>query len=142
MLQSWSLVFDLLALLVNRCVICQMEYKRGDQQINLPCKHIYHSGCGSRWLSINKVSHQNHWAFFLLKLITRNSASIWMYLVIRLAPFVTRRSLPMHQSSQQSSKQKRGCFHCSVCVSLLGSYFLFLCYILLYRKFLLLDLPL
>lgn len=39
----------------ERCVICQMEYKRGDQQISLPCKHIYHAGCGSRWLSINKA---------------------------------------------------------------------------------------
>lgn len=39
----------------ERCVICQMEYKRGDQQITLPCKHIYHAGCGSKWLSINKA---------------------------------------------------------------------------------------
>ncbi|KAL8122165.1 E3 ubiquitin-protein ligase BIG BROTHER-like [Apium graveolens] len=39
----------------ERCVICQMEYKRGDQQIILPCKHIYHAGCGSQWLSINKA---------------------------------------------------------------------------------------
>ncbi|KAL3599696.1 hypothetical protein D5086_007614, partial [Populus alba] len=38
----------------ERCVICQMEYKRGDRQITLPCKHIYHAGCGTRWLSINK----------------------------------------------------------------------------------------
>lgn len=40
----------------NRCVICQMEYKRGDRRITLPCKHAYHAGCGARWLSINKVS--------------------------------------------------------------------------------------
>ncbi|KAJ6714030.1 RING/U-BOX SUPERFAMILY PROTEIN [Salix viminalis] len=39
----------------ERCVICQMEYKRGDRQITLPCKHIYHAGCGTRWLSINKA---------------------------------------------------------------------------------------
>lgn len=39
----------------ERCVICQMEYKRGDRQITLPCKHAYHSGCGFRWLSINKA---------------------------------------------------------------------------------------
>lgn len=39
----------------ERCVICQMEYKRNDRQIMLPCKHIYHAGCGSRWLSINKA---------------------------------------------------------------------------------------
>lgn len=39
----------------ERCVICQMEYKRGDKQITLPCKHAYHVGCGTRWLSINKA---------------------------------------------------------------------------------------
>ncbi|KAI3738730.1 hypothetical protein L2E82_28848 [Cichorium intybus] len=39
----------------ERCVICQMEYKRGDRQITLPCKHVYHASCGSRWLSINKA---------------------------------------------------------------------------------------
>lgn len=42
-------------LVISRCVICQMEYKRKDQQVTLPCKHVYHAGCGSRWLSINKV---------------------------------------------------------------------------------------
>ncbi|CAI9268534.1 unnamed protein product [Lactuca saligna] len=40
---------------VEKCVICQMEYKRGDKQITLPCKHVYHGACGSRWLSINKA---------------------------------------------------------------------------------------
>nr|GEY04208.1 E3 ubiquitin ligase BIG BROTHER-like [Tanacetum cinerariifolium] len=39
----------------ERCVICQMEYKRRERQITLPCKHIYHAGCGSQWLSINKA---------------------------------------------------------------------------------------
>lgn len=39
----------------KRCVVCQMEYKRGDRQMTLPCKHVYHVGCGSRWLSINKA---------------------------------------------------------------------------------------
>ncbi|XP_031100159.1 E3 ubiquitin-protein ligase BIG BROTHER-like [Ipomoea triloba] len=39
----------------ERCVICQMEYKRGDRQITLPCKHVYHTSCGSKWLSINKA---------------------------------------------------------------------------------------
>ncbi|KAJ0810044.1 putative transcription factor C2H2 family [Helianthus annuus] len=39
----------------ERCVICQMRYKRGDKQINLPCKHVYHTECGSKWLSINKT---------------------------------------------------------------------------------------
>ncbi|GMI74262.1 ENHANCER1 OF DA1, BIG BROTHER [Hibiscus trionum] len=39
----------------ERCVICQMEYKRGEKQITLPCKHVYHASCGNRWLSINKA---------------------------------------------------------------------------------------
>ncbi|XP_052185889.1 E3 ubiquitin-protein ligase BIG BROTHER-like [Diospyros lotus] len=39
----------------ERCVICQMEYKRGDQQMILPCKHVYHAGCGATWLRINKA---------------------------------------------------------------------------------------
>ncbi|PIN18765.1 Anaphase-promoting complex (APC), subunit 11 [Handroanthus impetiginosus] len=39
----------------DRCVICQMRYKRGDRQINLPCKHAYHTDCGSKWLSINNT---------------------------------------------------------------------------------------
>ncbi|XP_048232157.1 E3 ubiquitin-protein ligase BIG BROTHER isoform X2 [Ricinus communis] len=39
----------------ERCVICQMRYKRGDKQMKLPCKHVYHSECISKWLGINKV---------------------------------------------------------------------------------------
>nr|ACU17830.1 unknown [Glycine max] len=39
----------------ERCVICQMEYKRGDERITLPCKHVYHASCGNKWLSINKA---------------------------------------------------------------------------------------
>lgn len=44
-------------LFAYRCVICQMEYKRGDRRITLPCKHVYHADCGTRWLSINKVKY-------------------------------------------------------------------------------------
>ncbi|KAM7265597.1 hypothetical protein ACFE04_003280 [Oxalis oulophora] len=39
----------------ERCVICQMRYKIGNQQTKLPCNHVYHSECISKWLSINKV---------------------------------------------------------------------------------------
>ncbi|XP_058073583.1 E3 ubiquitin-protein ligase BIG BROTHER-like isoform X2 [Magnolia sinica] len=39
----------------ERCVICQMNYKRGDRQMTLPCKHAYHANCVTRWLSINKA---------------------------------------------------------------------------------------
>ncbi|XP_047324915.1 E3 ubiquitin-protein ligase BIG BROTHER-like [Impatiens glandulifera] len=40
---------------IERCVICQMEYKRGERQMTLPCKHVYHVDCGSKWLSVNKA---------------------------------------------------------------------------------------
>ncbi|WOL17614.1 hypothetical protein Cni_G26407 [Canna indica] len=40
----------------ERCVICQMEYKRRDRQMVLPCKHEYHPVCVRKWLSINKVA--------------------------------------------------------------------------------------
>ncbi|ESQ43718.1 hypothetical protein EUTSA_v10006197mg [Eutrema salsugineum] len=39
----------------ERCVICQLKYKIGERQMNLPCKHVYHSECISKWLSINKA---------------------------------------------------------------------------------------
>ncbi|KAB1224732.1 E3 ubiquitin ligase BIG BROTHER [Morella rubra] len=39
----------------ERCVICQMRYKRGNRQIKLPCKHVYHSECITKWLGINKI---------------------------------------------------------------------------------------
>lgn len=50
----WSNLFNFV---LYRCVICQMEYKRGDRRITLPCKHAYHASCGTKWLSINKVSY-------------------------------------------------------------------------------------
>ncbi|KAL5981968.1 hypothetical protein ACLOJK_016035 [Asimina triloba] len=43
----------------ERCVICQMNYKRGDRQMILPCKHAFHASCVTRWLSINKRSSSN-----------------------------------------------------------------------------------
>ncbi|KAJ8748830.1 hypothetical protein K2173_011388 [Erythroxylum novogranatense] len=39
----------------ERCVICQMRYKIGESQMKLPCKHMYHSACITKWLGINKV---------------------------------------------------------------------------------------
>ncbi|XVE76708.1 hypothetical protein DITRI_Ditri13aG0003200 [Diplodiscus trichospermus] len=39
----------------ERCVICQIRYKRGERQMKLPCNHIYHSECITKWLSINKI---------------------------------------------------------------------------------------
>ncbi|GMH04420.1 hypothetical protein Nepgr_006259 [Nepenthes gracilis] len=39
----------------ERCVICMLSYKMGDPQITLPCKHVYHKKCGTKWLSISKA---------------------------------------------------------------------------------------
>ena len=58
----WALL--LIILFGNRCVICQMRYKRGDRQIKLPCKHVYHSECISKWLGINKVCLTLNFATF------------------------------------------------------------------------------
>ncbi|CAF1841700.1 unnamed protein product [Brassica oleracea] len=44
----------------DRCVICQLKYKIGEKQMNLPCKHVYHSECISKWLNINKVYYSLH----------------------------------------------------------------------------------
>ncbi|KAK1288813.1 E3 ubiquitin ligase BIG BROTHER [Acorus calamus] len=47
----------------ERCIICQMEYKRGDRQMTLPCKHAYHASCITRWLNLNKdeISMNKPW---------------------------------------------------------------------------------
>ncbi|KAL5708028.1 RING-type E3 ubiquitin transferase [Ranunculus cassubicifolius] len=39
----------------DQCVICQMEYKRRERQMTLPCKHVYHAKCATKWLSLNKA---------------------------------------------------------------------------------------
>lgn len=39
----------------ERCVICQMEYRRRERLITLPCKHKYHLDCGTKWLTISKA---------------------------------------------------------------------------------------
>ncbi|CAN6484955.1 unnamed protein product [Victoria cruziana] len=39
----------------EECVICCMEYNRGESLITLPCKHFYHADCATRWLRVNKV---------------------------------------------------------------------------------------
>lgn len=78
-----------------------MEYKRGDRRITLPCKHIYHAGCGTRWLCINKVSRwdfhdkvENNMSCGLFS----NSLKSWWPSTYRPAPFATRRFLAMHQN--------------------------------------------
>lgn len=38
----------------QECVICYMPYKNGHQLITLPCMHMYHSKCITRWLKQSK----------------------------------------------------------------------------------------
>ncbi|XP_042507823.1 E3 ubiquitin ligase BIG BROTHER-related-like isoform X2 [Macadamia integrifolia] len=40
---------------VDRCVICQDEYKDGESLVMLSCEQPYHSDCISKWLQIKKV---------------------------------------------------------------------------------------
>ncbi|KAH1224764.1 E3 ubiquitin ligase BIG BROTHER [Glycine soja] len=71
----------------ERCVICQMEYRRGDKRITLPCKHVYHASCGNKWLSINKARYL-----------------LIYYELNKLALYVTRKCLP---TSQNTNNLKR-----------------------------------
>lgn len=41
----------------TECVICQDEYKVDEEVVKLPCKHIYHEECVTRWLETHDVSH-------------------------------------------------------------------------------------
>lgn len=96
-------VINLYSLVGRRCVICQMEYKRGDRRITLPCKHLYHAGCGTRWLSINKVSCSGFftiWICWCFESVGLSLAdSIWSF---RLAQYVTLRCLLMRQSARNN----------------------------------------
>jgi E3 ubiquitin-protein ligase BIG BROTHER-like protein len=39
----------------EQCVVCRLEYEKGDKMLRLPCKHHYHSECIQQWLQHNKV---------------------------------------------------------------------------------------
>nr|GMC66486.1 E3 ubiquitin ligase BIG BROTHER-related-like [Ipomoea batatas] len=41
--------------LVDRCVVCQLEYVEGEKLVALPCDHPYHCECITTWLQIKKV---------------------------------------------------------------------------------------
>ncbi|CAN4096611.1 unnamed protein product [Withania somnifera] len=41
--------------LVDKCVVCQLEYEEGEKLVALPCDHPYHSDCIKKWLQINKI---------------------------------------------------------------------------------------
>ncbi|XP_061358425.1 E3 ubiquitin ligase BIG BROTHER-related-like [Gastrolobium bilobum] len=40
---------------IDRCVICQVEYKEGEALMALQCEHPYHTDCITEWLQIKKV---------------------------------------------------------------------------------------
>lgn len=39
----------------NKCVICQYDFKEGENTTELSCGHVFHSECVDTWLSKNKV---------------------------------------------------------------------------------------
>ncbi|KAL2339780.1 hypothetical protein Fmac_007720 [Flemingia macrophylla] len=40
---------------IDCCVICQVEYEKGEALVALQCEHPYHADCISKWLQIKKV---------------------------------------------------------------------------------------
>ncbi|KAI3451628.1 hypothetical protein Pfo_008293 [Paulownia fortunei] len=42
-------------LLIDRCVICQVEYEQGEKLVTLLCDHLYHRDCIVKWLQIKKI---------------------------------------------------------------------------------------
>lgn len=70
--------------------------------MTLPCKHAYHACCGSRWLSINKVSY---WTYLINQTMIYKSYCKSDYNIFdRLVQFVTQKFLLTQQSANQSAK--------------------------------------
>ena len=44
----------------NKCVVCQYEFKNGENVTKLDCGHIFHTDCVDTWLSKNKVCPMCH----------------------------------------------------------------------------------
>lgn len=44
----------------NKCVVCQYEFKNGENVTKLSCGHLFHSDCVDTWLSKNKVCPMCH----------------------------------------------------------------------------------
>jgi E3 ubiquitin-protein ligase BIG BROTHER-like protein len=38
---------------VEKCMICIENFKKKEELITLPCKHLYHKACIKRWLELN-----------------------------------------------------------------------------------------
>lgn len=81
-----------------------MEYKRGDRQITLPCKHLYHAGCGTRWLSMNKAScFKDKYVYNRFGLLTQVRLTLFFIFFPRLAQYATLRYLVMDRRARSSS---------------------------------------
>ena len=39
----------------NKCIICQENYKIGDNYIELPCKHFFHDNCIKSWIKTKTI---------------------------------------------------------------------------------------
>ena len=44
----------------NKCVVCQYEFKNGENVTQLTCGHLFHTECVDTWLSKNKVCPMCH----------------------------------------------------------------------------------
>ena len=44
----------------NKCVVCQYEFKNGENVTKLTCGHLFHTNCVDTWLSKNKVCPMCH----------------------------------------------------------------------------------
>ncbi|CAL0327415.1 unnamed protein product [Lupinus luteus] len=40
---------------IEKCVICQVEYEKGEALVALQCDHPYHKDCITKWLQVKKV---------------------------------------------------------------------------------------
>ncbi len=37
------------------CAICYCEYEQGDVLVTLPCKHVFHDTCATKWLKMKQI---------------------------------------------------------------------------------------
>ena len=44
----------------NKCVVCQYDFKNGDNITKLTCGHIFHTDCVGTWLENNKICPMCH----------------------------------------------------------------------------------